>query len=108
LASRETTEPLHDAHHRAIVDNLIIVIIIIIIIAMDSPSPNDLITSRSANYLNKRELSASQGVERFHGQVGRLWAIIIIERRRHPSSSSRRLPVARRGAGTSIYLRPTP
>jgi hypothetical protein len=50
---------------------MIIVIIIIIIIAMDSPSPNDLITSRSANYLNNRELSASQGVERFHGQVGR-------------------------------------
>jgi hypothetical protein len=52
--------------------NLIILfIIIIIIIAIDSPSPNDLITSRSANYLNKRELSASQGVERFHGQGGR-------------------------------------
>jgi hypothetical protein len=41
LASRETTEQLHDDHHRVIVDNLIIVIIIIILIAMDSPSPND-------------------------------------------------------------------
>jgi hypothetical protein len=54
-----------------IIINNIIIIIVIIIIAMDSPSPNDLITSRSANYLNKRELSASQGVERFHGQVVR-------------------------------------
>ena len=62
--------------------HLMIIVIIIIIIAMDSPSPNDLITSRSANYLNKRELSASQGVNASMVELANLWAIIIIERRR--------------------------